>query len=59
MFDGGSLKIMLTFPLKGVFNFIIFLFGFLKIIFRWRWIFEHSWKIRKCRLYDQKSSKQE
>ena len=34
MFDGGSLKIMLTFPLKGVFNFIIFLFGFLKIIFR-------------------------
>jgi len=30
MFDGGSLKIMLTFPLKGVFNFIIFLFGFFK-----------------------------
>ena len=53
MFDGGSLKIMLTFPLKGVFNFIIFLFGFLKIIF------EHSWKIWKCRLHDQKSSKQE
>ena len=36
-----------------------FWFCLFKIIFRWRWIFVPSWKIWKCRLHYQKSSKQE
>ena len=28
-----------------------------KKIFRWRWILKHSWKIWKCRLHHQRSSK--
>ena len=39
--------------------FIICLILFFKIIFSLHLVFEHSWKIWKCRLHYQKSSKQE
>jgi len=42
----------LTNQLKGVILFF-------KIIFSLQLLFEHSWKILKCRLHYQKSSKQE